>query len=567
MSSSDRGLKAYSPENVSVDHIRRADTDSVSIAEKGFSKVQEAEDVSSENEQDTELNVFDIDRAQLEVGLTQRHIAMIALVGTFGTGIFLSSGGVLATAGPAGCFIAYVVIAIVVGLNQMCIAECASLMPTASASLRHAEQFIDPALGFVAGWMGVWSSILPGEVSATALIVSYWTDLSEAIWISIVIVLIVFCNFLKIRYYGEIEFTFAIIKMLLLVGLIIISIVITAGGGPNGKPIGFQYWRNPGAFAEYLTTGSLGKFAGFWKALSGTVYSFGGVQSAPTLAAEVKYPRRAIFTACKRVFYRVTVLMITTIFCLTLIVPYNNPLIANSSGNASSSPFVVAINSAGIKVLPHIINAAVLTSAFSAANLGLMAGARTLFALAVKGQAPKIFVKTTKQGVPWVGTLFIAIFLPLAYMNLSDSAANVFNWFQSLTSAKLLWDWTLISANHIFMTRAMKAQGIPRSRLPHTWRYTPYAAWISGFFCVLFLFTGGFKIFVHGQFQVSSLFSSYFVIPLSIVLYFGWKIIKGTRFWRPHEVQLEILFRDVEDNPEPPAEPLKGWKWLTVLWA
>lgn len=533
---------------------------------KPFDEDIEVQEISSVKS--AELHeVFGQDRSRLKAGLDQRHIGMIALVGTFGTGIFLSSGGVLAVAGPVGCLIAYSTIAIVVGLNQMCIAECAALMPCTSAPLRHAEQFIDPALGFVYGWLGIWSAIMPGEISATALIITYWTDISQGLWISIVIALIVGCNFLKIRLYGEIEFTFAIIKMLLLVGLIIISIVITSGGGPKGKKIGFKYWDDPGPFEEYLTTGSLGKFAGFWQALSGTVYSFGGVQSVPNLAAEVQYPRRSIFTACKRVFYRVAVLMIITIFCLTLIIRSDDPHIANGSGNASSSPFVVAIKNAGIDVLPHIINAGVLTSAFSAGNLALMGGARLLFALAVKGQAPKIFLKTTRSGVPWVGNIFVAAFMPLAYMNMSESAADVFNWFQSLTSAKLLWDWILISANHIFLTRAMKAQGIPRSRLPHTWRFTPYAAWISGFFSLLFLLTGGFKNFVHGHFLISSLFSSYFVIPMSIVLYIGWKLLKRTRFLRPEEVQLEILFKDVEENPEPPEPPLKGWKVLTVLWA
>lgn len=540
-------------------------TSSSYTGEKAFHdiEVQDASSVGSSSDSD----IFIEDRTRLHAGLTQRHIGMIALVGTFGTGIFLSSGGVLAVAGPVGALLAYSIIAVVVGLNQMCVAECASLMPCTSAPLRHAEQFIDPALGFVYGWLGVWSAVMPGEISATALIVSFWTDISQGVWITIIIVLIVLCNFMRIRVYGEIEFTFAIIKMLLLVGLIITSIVITAGGGPHGKAIGFEYYRNPGPFAEYLTTGSLGKFAGFWKALAGTVYSFGGVQSVPNLAAEVKYPRRAIFTACKRVFYRVTILMITTIFCLTLIVPYNDPRIANHHGNASSSPFVIAIENAGIKVLPHIINAAVLTSAFSAGNLGLMSGARLLFALAVKGQAPKIFLKTTKQGVPWVGNLFAAIFLPLAYMNLSTASANVFNWFQSLTSAKLLWDWVLISANHIFLTRAMKAQGIPRSRLPHSWRFTPAASWISGGFSLLFLLTGGYTNFVHGHFLISSLFASYFIIPLSIVLYFGFKLVKKTKVWKPEQVNLESLFIDVEDNPEPPFEPLRGWRVFTLLWA
>jgi amino acid transporter len=533
--------------------------------EKTFT--QDVEVMEVESFQDEDFEVFGQDRTRLEAGLKSRHLGMIALVSTFGTGIFLSSGGVLATAGPLGCFLAYFIIALVVGLNQMCVAECASLMPCTSATLRHAEQFIDPAWGFAYGWISLWSAVMPGEISAAAVIVSYWTELSQGIWITIIIILIYAANSVPIKYYGEIEFFFGMIKICLLAGLIIISIVITSGGGPEGNPIGFQYWRNPGPFVEYLTTGSLGRFAGFWKALSGAVYSYGGLQGVPSLAAEVKYPRKTIFTACKRVFYRVSILMCTTAFCLTLIVPSNNKQIANSSGNASSSPFVVAMNNAGIKVLPHLVNAAVLTSAFSAGNQAIIHGSRLLFALAVKNQAPKVFLKTNKYGVPWAGNIFCACFMPLAYMNLSTSSADVFNWFQSLSSAKLLFEWILIAANHIFMSRAMKAQGIPRSRLPHTWRFTPYGSWISGFFSALFLLTGGYKNFVHGHFLISNFFSCYFVIPMTAILYFGWKLFKKTKIWKPEEVQLEVLFRDCEENPEPPNEPLRGWRIITLIWA
>lgn len=524
------------------------------------------QEIALENETD-ESSVFGHDRNRLKATLEQRHIQMLALIGVFGTGIFLSSGSILATTGPAGMFIAFGIVATIVGLNQMALAEVASLMPVSSATVRHLEQFVDPAWGFAYGWISVWGSIMPGEISAAAVIVSYWTDISQAAWISIIIFVIIATNSYTVRFYGEVEFVFAMIKILLLAGLIIVSIVITSGGGPDHKSIGFQYWRNPGPFKEYVTTGSLGKFVGFWKTLSGVVYSFGGVQSVPSLAAEVKNPRRTVFTACKRIFYRVSILMMITVLCLTLIVSSDDPNIANSTGNAKSSPFVVAIKNANIKVLPHIINAAVLTSAFSAANLSLVSGSRTLFALAVKHQAPRIFLKTNKRGLPWVGLTFVAIFMPLAYMNVSNDAANVFNWFQSLTSANLLLGWILISVNHIHLTRAMKAQGISRERLPHKFKFGVQAAWASGIASLILLLTGGFKNFIHGEFLISSFFSSYFIIPLSWGLFFFWKFFKKTRYLGPTEVDLASLFKDAEENPEEPAPKVKGWRLLTLLWS
>ncbi|CCH46304.1 General amino acid permease [Wickerhamomyces ciferrii] len=539
---------------VNVDNIDRIDLEQGSI-----------DDVKA-NDFDNG-SIFNEDRHRLKTSLNQRHIQMLALVSVFGTGIFLSSGGILATAGPLGTLLAYSIVALIVGLNQMAMAEVASLMPVTSATVRHLELFIDPAWAFAYGWISVWSAIMPGEISAAAVIVSYWTDINQAVWISIIIALIIACNSYDVRIYGEIEFGFALIKMTLLIGLILVSIIITSGGGPSHETIGFRYWKDPGPFKEYLTTGNLGKFAGFWKVLSGVVYSYGGVQTVPSLAAEVKNPRRTVFTACKRVFYRVSIMMILTAFCLTLIVSPNDKAIANSTGNATSSPFVVAIKNANIKILPHIINAAVLTSAFSTGNMSVIHGSRTLFALAVKGQAPKIFLKTNKRGLPWVGTIFVAIFMPLAYMNVSKNAANVFNWFQSLTSANLLVGWIFISANCIHMDWAMKAQGYSRDQLPHKFKFGIQAAWVSGIASLILLLTGGFKNFVKGKFDMASFFGSYFIIPLTIGLYTFWKFYKKTRYYRSHEVELQPLFEDIKNNPEDPPTKLKGWKLLTLLWS
>ncbi|KAH3687425.1 hypothetical protein WICPIJ_001602 [Wickerhamomyces pijperi] len=527
----------------------------------------EVYDINSVEEKKID-DTFANDRSRLKQGLNQRHLQMLALVGVFGTGLFLSSGGTLALAGPAGMFLAYCIVAFIVGLNQIAIAEVACLLPVSSATVRHLEMFVDPALGFAYGWISVWSAIMPGEISAAAVIVSYWTDISQAVWISIIIVLIIASNAFSIRVYGEIEFVFAIIKMSLIVGLIILSIVITSGGGPDHQKIGFKYWHAPsGPFNEYLTTGSLGRFAAFWKCLSGVVYAFGGTQAVPALAAEIKYPRRTIFRACKRIFYRVSILMCTTVFCLTLIISSKNPKIANSSGNAKSSPFVVAINVAGIKVLPHIINAAVLTSAFSAGNLALVHGSRTLFALAVKGQAPKIFLKTNKRGLPIWGLAFVALFMPLAYMNVSKGAANVFNWFQNLSSANLLVGWVFISLNHIRMSQAMKAQGYTRDQLPQKFGFGVQAAWISGVASFVILLTSGFSNFVHHKFAIASFFSAYFIFPLTGGLYVFWKFYKKTKWWDPKEIDLATLFRDVEENPEPEWEKKTGWDWLSMLWS
>ncbi|KAG2731886.1 hypothetical protein G9P44_005473 [Scheffersomyces stipitis] len=518
------------------------------------------------NEITDEDSIFKEDRERLSKDLHSRHLQMIAICGVFGTGIFLSSGKVFALTGAGGTFLAYALMAIIVGINQIAIAEVAALMPTSSATVRHLEHFVDPALGFAYGWISVWQNVMPGEIAAASVIITFWTDINSAAWISIIIVALIAVNSYSMKLYGEIEFSFAILKLTLLTGLIIVSIVITAGGGPNHETIGFRYWRDPAPFLSYLTTGSLGRFAAFWSSLNSVVYSFGGVQSVPILASEVKYPRRAVFKACKRIFFRVSILMTLAVLCLTLIVSPRDKNITSGSGNAKSSPYVVAIQNAGIPALPHIVNAVVFTSAFSAANAGVVQASRVLFALAVKRQAPSFFLKTTKRGIPIYGLALVAVFMPLSYMSVSKTAATVFNWFQSLTSSNLLLGWILIGVNHASLHRALRAQGYSRSNLPHTVPGGAYAGYFSVVVCSILLLTNGYTNFVHGHFDIASFFSSYFILPLFFGLYVFWKFFKRTEFITPDKVDLHSLFLDVERNPEPPQVPLRGWKWITILW-
>lgn len=499
--------------------------------------------------------------------LKSRHISMIALVGVFGTGLFLSSGGTLAVTGPVGMLLAYIVVGLVVGANQICVTEVSCLMPVTAGYVKHAEHFVDEALGFTVGWTNVYSNIVPSELSAVAVVMTYWSDINSAAFIGTFGLVIVIVNCYNVRWYGEVEFFFGCLKVLLIVGLIISGLAIDLGGVSGQERLGFRYWRDPGPFVGSIKEGSLGQFIGFWRALSGVVYSFGGVQAISLLSGETEYPRRAIHRAAKRVFYRVFGMYLAVVFILTLIAPSNDPAIASPTGNAAGSPFVVAMKRAGIKVLPHIINGIVLTSALSAANLGVVSASRILFALATKGQAPKAFLKVNSYGLPWVAVAFSSAFLPLAFMSSSSASSTVFSWFQRITSSNLLFNWIVISVNHIFMTRAMKAQGYSRDQLPYRFRGAEFASWFSLFFSALFLLTGGFTVFIKGHWDFSSFFTSYFIIPLTLVLFTSWKFIKRTKYIAAKDVDLKALFQDVEDYPEPPYPKLKGWAWLTLLWA
>ncbi|KAG7885281.1 hypothetical protein KL938_001538 [Ogataea parapolymorpha] len=246
-------------------------------------------------------DLFGVDDSQLHRSLKDRHIGMIALVSVFGTGLFLSSGGTLAKTGPVGMLIAYAIIGVVVGLNQLAMAETAALAPLTGASIRHAEIFIDEAVGFALGYLKLWQNLLPGGVVSAALVIQYWSDLSPAIWITVLAVPIAVTNLFSIRIYGEVEFVFGVLKICLIVMLVLAGLVLDLGGVKGQERLGFHYWKDPGPFAAFIESGAVGRFVGFWAALSSVVYSYGGVQGIALLAGETKNPRTNIPKAAKRI--------------------------------------------------------------------------------------------------------------------------------------------------------------------------------------------------------------------------------------------------------------------------
>lgn len=290
---------------------------------------------------------------------------MIALAGAIGTGLFLGSGKSIHRAGPAGTLIGYGLVGVLVMSVMGCLAELAALAPISGAFVRHSEYFVDPALGFAIGWVCFYGSVVsvPAEWTAVATVVSFWTDLSPAIWITICIVITFATNLFFIRIYGEVELVCAVLKIALILGLILFGLIYDLGGVPGQERIGFRYWRDPGAFGQgYYYEGSAGaRFCGFMLTFINAVYAFSGVESLAIAAAETKNPRRNVPRAAKHVFVRVLVFYLVSLFVVGLIVPSNDPNLLHGSGTAASSPFVIAAQRAGVKVLPSIVNAVVIT--------------------------------------------------------------------------------------------------------------------------------------------------------------------------------------------------------------
>lgn len=492
--------------------------------------------------------------------LKGRHLAMIALGGTIGTGLFVGSGNALATGGPVGTWLGYIIMGVVVYSMMIALGEMATLFPVAGGFTHYATRFVDPAMGFALG-LNYWYSYaitLPTELTAAALVISYWNDvINPGVWITILFVAIVIVNFLGVGIYGEAEFWFSMMKVIAIVGLIILGIVLDAGGGPNHDPIGFRYWRNPGPFAQQsidmgagYIPGSWGQFLAFWNVFLQAAFSYLGTEIIAVTVGEAANPRVQVPKAIKRVFFRILFFYVLGIWVISVLVPYDDPtLLGNIGGStASASPFVIAINNAGIKGLPSVINAVILIAAWSAGNSDLYASSRTLYALALEGKMPRIFKRCTKAGLPVYALALTALFGFLAYLNVRPgTTVTVFNWLYNISSITGLITWAVILGSYLKFYYGLKRQGLSRDELPYKAPFQPYASWFGFVFVIIVVLFNGFTVFLQGNWNISTFFAAYITLPIFAVSYIAWKYIHKTKWVSLDEMDFTTGRRELDE--------------------
>ncbi len=422
----------------------------------------------------------------------------------------------------------------------MCsLGELATYMPISGAFTGYATRFIDPSLGFSMGWIYwfSWAMTYSLELCATGLIIQYWNkEISLAIPISIFWVVITCINFLPVAFYGEFEFVLSLIKVITVIGFILFAICTDLGTGQDGF-IGFDNWRDPGAFAPYIFDGGLGKFVGFWAVLIQAGFSFQGTELVGISAAEVENPRKNVPAAIKKTFWRILLFFILTVLCIGLVVPYDNLDLLSDDSDATASPFVIAANLAGVKALPAIINSVLLFVVLSAANSNVYSGSRILLGLANDGSAPAIFAKTSKFGVPYVAVGFTSIFGLLAFMNMSTSGGIVFGWLLNVTAVAGFITWACINACHIAFMRILAARGISRDTLPFKSMWQPWFAWYGLFFNLLIIVSQGFTSFL--PWDTYSFVIAYVSLLFFVILYVGHKICTKGKFVNKLEADID----------------------------
>jgi amino acid transporter len=488
-------------------------------------------------------------------GLKSRHAQMIALGGTIGTGLFVGSGYTLSVGGPAFILASYLIMTALVYMVVTAVTEVATYLPVHGGTMSYyGYRYVSRSLGFALGYL-YWYALgilVPYEITAAGLVISYWPNtVNIAVWITIMLVVIVALNFLPVRFYGETEFWFAGTKVILMLGLLLLSFILFWGGGPSHDRLGFRYWKDPGAAHPFIVSGATGRFVSFWETLVLSVFPF---TFAPELlvvtGGEMESPRRNLPIASRRYFYRLITFYVLGVLAIGVTCPSNAKALTDGGAGAKSSPYVVAIANAGISTLPSIVNAVILISAWSSGNSFLYISSRALYSLAVQGSAPRIFKTCNKWGVPYMAVAASSLFCGLAYLNVASSGSTVFAWFVNLTNTWGMTSWVCCMVIYLRFRKACAAQNIPT---PYSSWIQPYGAWIALVGFTLLCLINGFTVFFPSKWSVSSFFTDYIGIPIFFIMYFGHRIFywNDKWAWDPAEVDMHTGMQEVLDAERP----------------
>ncbi|KAJ3565910.1 hypothetical protein NP233_g7342 [Leucocoprinus birnbaumii] len=455
-------------------------------------------------------------------GLQERHLSMIALAGMIGTGLFLSSGRALAQAGPLSCVLGFMLMGTVTAAVAYASAEMSAFKPVGGGFVRHAALWLDKSSSISIGW-NFWYSMaitMPAEITAAATLLNFWApNLNSAIPISVLWVAVAVINFCPVRVYGEFEFYFALLKIILIIGFIIAGLITDLTVFPGFGRVGFHYWKDPyPLFREYIAVGVTGRFLGFWSTMISAAFAYGNVQVVAIAGAETRHPRQSIPKALKRTFFRVIFFYVLSIFVISLLVPADDPRLSSAGdGTAATSPFVIALEKTGSKVVPSVVNAVIFTSALSSGNACTFLASRTLHGLALDGHAPQVFLKLNRFQIPYFAVAFSVLLGAVAFLSVHQGSYQAFVWLVALVTTAGLISWVILCVTYLRFFYALKKQGISRNQLPYRSPFQPYLTYYALVMNVLIILFSGWTSFAGG-FNASSFLSNYlnwFVLFLS----------------------------------------------------
>lgn len=459
---------------------------------------------------------------QLQRGLKARHLTMISLGGTIGTGLFLASGGAIHTAGPGGALVAYAAIGLMVYFLMTGLAEMAAFMPVTGSFRVYASRFIDPSFGFAIGWnyWYNWAVTIAAELAAVVLIMKFWfPDSPSLLWSALALVIMFLFNYMSVKGFGEAEYWFALIKVITVIIFLITGILIIFGI-MGGETIGFSNFTIEDApfNGGFFTILGIFMVAGF---------SFQGTELLGIAAGESENPEKTIPKAINSVFWRIILFYILAIFVIGMIIPYTDARLL--SENVAVSPFTLVFERAGLAFAASLMNAVILTSVLSAGNSGMYASTRMLWDLARDGKAPKFLGKLDKRGVPVNALIMTSLVGTLAFTTTLFGDGVVYVWLLNASGMAGFVTWVGIAIAHYRFRKAYVAQGRDLNDLPYRSKLFPIGPLFALGVCLVVIFGQNYEAFTGGSIDWLGAISAYIGLPLFFVLWLGYKFIKKTK--------------------------------------
>ncbi|MGB2992201.1 MAG: amino acid permease [Paenisporosarcina sp.] len=402
----------------------------------------------------------------LQRGLEERHITLMSLGAAIGVGLFLGSATAIKLAGPS-ILLGYAFSGLMMFFIMRALGEMAIHKPVAGSFSKYARDYLGPLAGYITGWnyWFLWVVTCMAEITAVGIYMEFWyPDTPRWIWALIALVAMASINFLAVKAYGELEFWFALIKIVTIIGMIFVGFgMITFGIGNGGIATGISnLWENGGFFPNGIK--------GLILSLQMVMFAYLGIEMIGVTAGEVKNPEKSIARAIDTVFWRILIFYVGALFVIMSIYPWQE---IGSKG----SPFVLAFEQIGIPGAAGIINFVILTAALSSCNSGLFSTGRMLFNLAEHGQAPKNFGNLTNNGVPGTAIIATSAVLLVGVLLNYIVPAKVFTWVTSIATFGAIWTWGIILLSQISFRRGLKTR--EKEKLKYKVPLFPFTSYIA----------------------------------------------------------------------------------------
>jgi L-asparagine permease len=463
--------------------------------------------------------------------LKPRQIQMIAIGGAIGTGLFLGAGGRLQVAGPSLALV-YLLCGAFSFLILRALGELVMHRPTSGSFVSYAREFLGERGSFVAGWLFYLNWAMTGivDTTAVALYMRYWGMFSTVPQWLFALVAILFVggmNMVAVKWFGEMEFWFALVKVAALVLFLLIGTAIVTIGHPvAGQVPGLHMiGDNGGLFPHGLLPAIV--------IIQGVVFAYAGIELVGTAAGETQEPRKVLPRAINSVMWRIALFYVGSVLLLVLLMPWN-------AYRAGESPFVTFFSALGVPGIGTAMNIVVLTAALSSLNSGLYSTGRVLRSLAMGGSAPPFVARMNRHNVPYGGIVVtLAIYLLGVVLNFVVPS-QVFEIVLNVASLGIISTWSFIVVCQMMLRREQDRGEVPSVgfRMPGA----PFTSWLTLAFLFGVLVLMAFD-YPDGTFTIAA-------IPvLAVMLGVGWRVLKGSSPFAPTTPSY-LLTKMVEDDPD-----------------